>query len=63
VIEAHVAATDSAVGAALLADWPAAVPRFSAIVARDFRRVLEATWRATAAGADVDAAVMAAARP
>jgi glutamate synthase (NADPH/NADH) large chain len=63
VVEAHVAATDSAVGAALLADWPAAVPRFSAIVARDFRRVLEATRRARAEGADVDAAVMAAARP
>jgi glutamate synthase (NADPH/NADH) large chain len=63
VLEAHVAATDSAVGAALLADWPAAVPRFSAIVARDFRRVLETTRRASAEGADVDAAVMAAARP
>jgi glutamate synthase (NADPH/NADH) large chain len=63
VVEAHVAATDSAVGRALLADWSAAVPRFSAIVARDFRRVLDATRRATAEGADVDAAVMAAARP
>jgi glutamate synthase (NADPH/NADH) large chain len=63
VVEAHVAATGSAVGAALLADWSTAVPRFSAIVARDFRRVLEATRRATAEGTDVDAAVMAAARP
>jgi glutamate synthase (NADPH/NADH) large chain len=63
VVEAHVVATDSAVGAALLADWPAAVLRFSAIVPRDFRRVLEATRRATAEGGDVDAAVMAAARP
>jgi glutamate synthase (NADPH/NADH) large chain len=62
IVEAHVAATDSAVGRQLLADWPAAVPRFSAIVARDFRRVLEATRRATAEGTDVDAAVMAAAR-
>jgi glutamate synthase (NADPH/NADH) large chain len=62
IVEAHVAATDSAVGRGLLADWPAAVPRFSAIVARDFRRVLEATRRATAEGTDVDAAVMAAAR-
>ena len=32
VVEAHVAYTDSAVGAALLADWPAALTRFSAVV-------------------------------
>jgi glutamate synthase (NADPH/NADH) large chain len=63
IIEAHAGYTDSAVAAALVADWPAAVGRFSAIVARDFRRVLEATRRATAAGEDVDTAVMAAARP
>jgi glutamate synthase (NADPH/NADH) large chain len=62
VVAAHVAATDSAVGAALLADWPDAVRRFSAIVPRDFRRVLEATKRATDTGEDVDVAVMAAAR-
>jgi glutamate synthase (NADPH/NADH) large chain len=62
IVEAHFAYTDSTVGKALLADWPAAVGRFSAIVARDFRRVLEATRRAHAAGEDVDAAVMAAAR-
>jgi glutamate synthase (NADPH/NADH) large chain len=62
IVEAHVAYTDSRVGRSLLADWPAAVARFSALVPRDFRRVLEATRRATAAGEDVDAAVMAAAR-
>jgi glutamate synthase (NADPH/NADH) large chain len=62
VIETHVATTASAVGAALLADWPDARPRFSAIVARDFRRVVEATRRATAAGEDVDEAVMAVAK-
>ena len=61
IVEAHVAATDSAVGAALLADWPAARDRFTAIVARDFRRVIEATRAAEAAGEDVDKAVMAAA--
>jgi glutamate synthase (NADPH/NADH) large chain len=63
IVDAHVAFTDSAVGAALLSDWSRATGRFSAIVARDFRRVLEATRQATAAGEDVDAAVMAAARP
>ncbi|MBE7187370.1 glutamate synthase large subunit [Jatrophihabitans endophyticus] len=62
VVEQHVAHTDSAVGAALLADWPAAVRRFSAIMPRDFQRVLEATRAAEEAGEDVDEAVMAAAR-
>jgi glutamate synthase (NADPH/NADH) large chain len=62
VVEAHAHYTDSAVAAALLADWPAALGRFSAIVPRDFRRVLEATRRARASGEDVDAAIMAAAR-
>ncbi len=54
--------TGSAVAAVLLADWPAALRRFSAIVPPDFRRVLEATRAARAAGEDVDVAVMAAAR-
>jgi glutamate synthase (NADPH/NADH) large chain len=62
ILEAHVHYTDSAVAAALLADWPAARARFSAIVPRDFKRVLEATRLAQATGADVDDAVMAAAR-
>ena len=59
---AHLAYTGSAVAERLLADWPAAVQRFRAIVARDFRRVLEATARAEERGEDVDEAVMAAAR-
>jgi glutamate synthase (NADPH/NADH) large chain len=62
IVETHVAYTDSAVGKALLADWSAALDRFTAIVPRDFRRVLHATQRATAAGEDVDEAVMAAAK-
>jgi glutamate synthase (NADPH/NADH) large chain len=62
IVSAHVRHTGSSVGAALLADWPAARARFAAIVARDFQRVLEATRRAQATGEDVDAAVMAAAR-
>ena len=49
IVEAHVAYTGSAVGAALLADWAAALGRFTAVVPRDFKRVLEATKRATAA--------------
>jgi glutamate synthase (NADPH/NADH) large chain len=62
VVERHRSYTDSAVAAALLADWPAALARFTVVVPRDFRRVLDATKAARAAGADVDAAVMAAAR-
>jgi glutamate synthase (NADPH/NADH) large chain len=62
LLEQHAALTASPVADALLADWPAALERFCAIVPRDFRRVLEATRRAEAAGEDVDEAVMAAAR-
>ncbi len=62
IVVEHVRCTDSAVGRALLADWPAAVARFSAVVPRDFKRVLEATRQAQADGVDVDEAVMAAAK-
>ncbi|MGH8959741.1 MAG: glutamate synthase large subunit [Jatrophihabitantaceae bacterium] len=62
IVAAHAQYTDSPVAAALLAGWPAALARFSAIVPRDFRRVLEATRAARATGTDVDDAVMAAAR-
>jgi glutamate synthase (NADPH) large chain len=62
VLEQHAALTASAVASALLDDWSAALDRFTVIMPRDYRRVLEATRRAEAAGEDVDAAVMAAAR-
>jgi glutamate synthase (NADPH) large chain len=62
MLEQHVALTGSIVASGLLADWSAAIERFAAIVPRDYRRVLEATRRAEATGADVDEAVMAAAR-
>ena len=62
VLEQHAALTASTVASALLDDWGAAVDRFAVIMPRDYRRVLEATRRAEAAGEDVDAAVMAAAR-
>ena len=61
IIERHAQFTDSPTARQLLADWPTAIGRFSVIVPRDFRRVLEATSRAQANGEDVDAAVMAAA--
>ncbi len=62
IVERHAELTGSVVAADLLADWPAALTRFSLILPRDFKRVLEATRVARANGADVDAAVMAAAR-
>jgi glutamate synthase (NADPH/NADH) large chain len=62
ILIAHQAHTQSTVAATLLADWPAAVARFTAVVPRDFQRVLKATREAQANGEDVDAAVMAAAR-
>jgi glutamate synthase (NADPH/NADH) large chain len=62
LVARHRELTGSAVAEQLLADWPAALARFSAIVPRDYKRVLEATRRARAEGRDVDDAVMAAAR-
>jgi glutamate synthase (NADPH/NADH) large chain len=61
VVEAHLAHTGSPVAATLLSDWSSALPRFRAIVPRDYRRVIEATKRAQANGEDVDTAVMNAA--
>ncbi|MDQ1742674.1 MAG: glutamate synthase large chain, partial [Pseudonocardiales bacterium] len=66
VLAEHLRLTGSAVAARLLADLqssPAAgLARFSVIMPRDYKRVLQATSRAQAAGADVDEAIMAAAR-
>jgi glutamate synthase (NADPH/NADH) large chain len=62
ILVEHAARTDSAVATALLAAWPTSLERFSAIVPRDFKRVLQATRRAEAEGLDVDAEIMAAAR-
>jgi glutamate synthase (NADPH/NADH) large chain len=62
IVARHADYTDSAVARELLRDWPAARSRLRAVIPRDYRRVLEATRQARAAGEDVDAAVMAAAR-
>ena len=62
IVAAHGEYPDSAVARELLADWPAARRRFSAVIPRDFKRVLEATRLARVNGEDVDTAVMAAAR-
>jgi glutamate synthase (NADPH/NADH) large chain len=62
LVGCHRDETGSPVAAALLADWPAAVRRFTAVVPRDYKRVLEATRRAEADGRPVDEAIMEAAR-
>ncbi|HEV7653795.1 MAG TPA: glutamate synthase large subunit [Mycobacteriales bacterium] len=62
IVAAHGSLTGSPVAAALLADWPAAVARFTVVVPRDFKRVMEATRRAEQDGRPVDEAIMEAAR-
>ncbi|MGB6457583.1 MAG: glutamate synthase large subunit [Streptosporangiaceae bacterium] len=61
LIGRHQAETGSAVAARLLADWDAALPRFSRVMPRDYKRVLTAARRAERDGVDVSEAVMAAA--
>jgi glutamate synthase (NADPH/NADH) large chain len=61
LIRRHQAETGSAVAAALLADWEAALPRFARVMPRDYKRVLAAAVQAERDGVDVSAAVMTAA--
>ncbi|MEV4278235.1 glutamate synthase large subunit [Actinoplanes xinjiangensis] len=58
LVEKHHAETDSAVAGRLLKDWSAAVERFTAVVPRDYKRVMELIRTAEAAGRNVDEAVM-----
>lgn len=60
--ERHLAETGSRVARRLLDDWDAAAARFTKIMPRDYRRVLDAMAKAEAEGRDVDEAVMAAAQ-
>jgi glutamate synthase domain-containing protein 3 len=64
MIQAHVDATDSAVGARILNDWKKNVKHFAKVMPRDFKRVLEAIADAQQRGADENEtadAIMAAA--
>ncbi len=61
IVIRHAEETGSAVARRLLEDWDAAVANTVKVMPRDYRRVLEATERARAAGTSVDEAVMAAA--
>lgn len=58
LVEKHAAETGSAVAERLLKDWPAAVERFTAVVPRDYKRVMELIRTAEAAGRNIDEAVM-----
>ncbi len=58
VISSHAKLTGSRIAAALLADWPVAAVRFSRVMPRDYRRVLEVRAEATARGLDADEMIM-----
>jgi glutamate synthase (NADPH/NADH) large chain len=58
LVRQHGEETGSTVAAALLADWDAALGRFSKVMPADYKRVLAARERATREGLDVDTAVM-----
>ncbi|HET6531661.1 MAG TPA: glutamate synthase large subunit [Actinoplanes sp.] len=58
LVQKHYAETDSAVAERLLKDWPAAAEQFTAVVPRDYKRVMELIRTAEAAGRNVDEAVM-----
>ncbi len=58
LVERHQAETGSAIAEKLLKDWPAAVERFTAVVPRDYKRVMELIRTAEAAGRNVAEAVM-----
>ncbi|MCP2328030.1 glutamate synthase (NADPH/NADH) large chain [Hamadaea flava] len=58
VVAKHYAETGSTVAEKLLGDWDAAITRFTAVIPRDYKKVLEVMRAAEAAGRDVDAAVM-----
>jgi glutamate synthase (NADPH/NADH) large chain len=62
ILRRHVELTSSTVAAQLLADFNHSARRFSVIMPRDYKRVIEATKQAKAEGRDVDEAVMAAAQ-
>jgi glutamate synthase (NADPH/NADH) large chain len=59
-VQAHVDATDSAVGQRILADWPGQRRHFAKVMPRDYKRVLQAIAEAERDGVDVDKAIMAA---
>jgi glutamate synthase (NADPH/NADH) large chain len=62
LVQRHATLTGSPVAEALLRDWDASLQRFTKVMPRDYRRVLEATRRAQEAGRDVELEIMEVAR-
>jgi glutamate synthase (NADPH) large chain len=62
LVARHHEETGSPVAASLLAIWERARSEFTAVVPRDYRRVLSLMAAAEAAGEDVDTTVMEALR-
>ena len=58
LVARHAELTDSAIAAAVLADWPAAALRFTKVMPRDYKQVLALTAKAEAEGLDPFALVM-----
>ena len=56
LVRDHAEETGSEVAAALLADWPAALARFTEVMPSDYKRVLEAREEALEEGLDEDEA-------
>ncbi|MDP2773197.1 MAG: glutamate synthase-related protein, partial [Nocardioides sp.] len=56
IVRAHFEETGSTVAEELLADWPAALARFTEVMPSDFKRVLEAREEALEEGLDEDEA-------
>ena len=61
MLQAHVDATDSAVGQRILNNWEEELKHFVKVMPRDFKRVLAAIAEAERTGADKNEAIMAAA--
>ncbi|MDR0342035.1 MAG: glutamate synthase subunit alpha, partial [Nocardiopsaceae bacterium] len=59
LVARHAEETGSVVATALLAGWETAARRFTKVMPKDYRRVLEAARRAEQEGRDVNEAVMA----
>ncbi|HMX65299.1 MAG TPA: glutamate synthase-related protein, partial [Microthrixaceae bacterium] len=60
MVRRHIDQTDSAVAAALIADWGTTQRSFTKVMPNDYKRVLDATARAEAEGLDVVETIMAA---
>jgi glutamate synthase (NADPH/NADH) large chain len=62
LVEKHLAETGSALAADLLGRWESAVAEFTAVIPRDYKRVMEVIRTAEAAGRNIDEAVMGVSR-